>query len=337
MFIDRVKLQLKAGKGGNGIIAWRREKYIPKGGPCGGDGGHGGSVVIRASRNLYALDKYRNITQISAEDGGQGGPNRRKGKNGKDRVLLVPCGTLVKDPITNMAFCDLTEDDQTLTLCHGGCGGKGNDFFKTSTNRAPNRCTQGKPGEERDIELELKLIADIGFVGMPNAGKSTLLSALTSHHVKIGDYPFTTLVPNLGYIEFPDYSRLTFADIPGLIEGAHHNRGLGFEFLKHIERTRALIIVIDLIDPISSPREAFTLLMNELNAYSPSLLNKPRLIALNKIDAENASTLAKEFKIQYPGENIVTISAKENLHLEQLTHAIQRLISPNESTPSHQN
>ena len=328
MFVDHVNLSLKAGKGGNGIIAWRREKYIPKGGPAGGDGGMGGSIIIEASHDIYALDKYRNITSISAQNGGQGGPNKQKGKNGQDRTIQVPCGTLVLDPETNQVLHDLTEHKQKIILCQGGKGGKGNDNFKTPTNRAPHKCTDGKPGEEVSVKLELKMIADVGFVGMPNAGKSTLLSTITSHKVKIGDYPFTTLVPNLGYIQFDDYSRLTFADIPGLIEGASHNRGLGFEFLKHVERTEALIIILDASDENTPPTEAFKILENELKSYSQKLADKPYLIALNKSDCENSEENIAQFQKDFPQHQTVTISALKNDNLDSLINSLKKIATP---------
>lgn len=318
MFVDHVQLSLRAGRGGNGIVAWRREKYIPKGGPCGGDGGVGGSVIVEASHDIYALDRYRNTTQITAENGGQGGPNRRKGKNGRDRILLVPCGTLVIDSATGEVLHDLTEHKERYTLCAGGKGGKGNDTFKTPTNRAPNKCTPGREGETLEIELELKMIADVGFVGMPNAGKSTLLSNITAHKVKIGDYPFTTLVPNLGYIQFEDYSRITFADIPGLIEGAHKNKGLGFEFLKHVERNRALIFVLDSSDENCTPIEAFEILSHELKTYSPTMLDKPFIIALNKCECEEAKEQIEAFCQKYPSQKSIAISAKEGKNLKEL-------------------
>ncbi|MCF7806815.1 MAG: GTPase ObgE [Simkaniaceae bacterium] len=329
MFVDQVKLNLRAGKGGNGIIAWRREKFIPKGGPCGGDGGSGGCVIIEASHDIYALDKYRNTTHITAENGGQGGTNRCHGKNGKDRIILVPCGTLVIDSASGEILHDLTQDKQRVVICQGGKGGKGNDAFKTPTNRAPHICTNGRQGESIDIELELKMIADIGFVGMPNAGKSTLLSNITAHKVKIGDYPFTTLVPNLGFIQFPDFTRLTFADIPGLIQGAHLNKGLGFEFLKHIERTASLIFVLDASDPLCSPIEAFQILLKELNSYSTALMQKPFLVALNKCECEESQEQINEFTAKFPSFNTVIISAKEQLHLDQLVDKIQAITPKN--------
>ena len=328
MFVDKVKLDLRAGKGGNGIVAWRREKYIPKGGPCGGDGGTGGSVIIEASHDVYALDKYRNINVINADNGGQGGPNNRHGRDGKDRIIKVPCGTLILNPEDGSVLHDLLEDKQRIILCEGGRGGKGNTTFKTSTNRAPQKCTSGKPGQNCTVELELKMIADIGFVGMPNAGKSTLLSTLTTHAVKIGDYPFTTLVPNLGYIEFDDYKRLTFADIPGLIEGASHNRGLGYAFLKHVERTKALLFVLDAADPVTHPIRAFEILHKELSSYSQKLASKDFLICLNKADEELAEEQIAAFRAKFPYLQTVAISAKHSQNMDAFTDCIRSLVPP---------
>ena len=245
MFIDRVTIELAAGKGGNGVVAWRREKYIPKGGPCGGNGGKGGSIILQADTQVFSLDWFRNRRILKAENGQAGGSNNRQGKNGKDLVLKVPCGTLVKDMTTGEILHDFTADKEEFVLCRGGKGGKGNDCFKSPTNQAPNYCTEGTEGGQVKVELELKLIADVGLVGFPNAGKSTLISALADVKVKIAPYPFTTLQPNLGFIQCEDYSRIYIADIPGIIEGAHQNRGLGFEFLRHIERTRLLLFVLD--------------------------------------------------------------------------------------------
>lgn len=333
MFVDQIKLEVRAGKGGNGIIAWRREKYIPKGGPCGGDGGNGGSVVIEASHDIYTLDKYRNTTLVAAENGQQGGPNRCQGKSGKDAIIKVPCGTLVMDVESGEILHDLTEDKQKIVLCTGGKGGRGNDTFKTPTNRAPQIATPGKMGTSTHIQLELKMIADIGFVGMPNAGKSTLLSAITTHKYKIGDYPFTTLVPNLGYIQFDDYTRLTFADIPGLIEGASLNRGLGFEFLKHVERTKGLIFVLDSASPVTSLEEAFTILSHELASYSADLAKKPFIVALNKMDEEGAEENIEAFLKKFPSVKAIPISAKDNVNIDPLLSLIRELI-PSTYTPS---
>lgn len=285
MFKDRVRLQLVAGKGGNGVVAWRREKYIPKGGPCGGNGGPGGNVVIQADAQIPSLDHFRNERIMRAENGGQGGPNNRHGKQGRDLKLKVPLGTLLKDQETGETICDFTEDKQRFVLCQGGRGGIGNTFFKSSRNRAPNRCTPGKFGETNRVELELKLIADVGFVGFPNAGKSTLLSQLARVSVKTAPYPFTTLHPNLGCFMTPKHERIVFADIPGIIEGAHQNRGLGHAFLRHIERTKVLVFVVDASEfEGRDPIEDLSTLRKELEAYHPDLLKKPSLVVWNKND-----------------------------------------------------
>ena len=270
MFVDAVNLQLSAGKGGDGVISWRREKYIPKGGPAGGDGGNGGSVYLVADAQVYSLEDYRNKSIIKAQNGMPGGSNNCTGRNGQDLFLKVPLGTLIKDRATGKLLFDFTEDRQQWKLCWGR-GGKGNSRFKTSTHQAPFVCTPGTSGKEAEIELELKLIADIGFVGMPNAGKSTLISQLAHIQVKIAPYPFTTLRPNLGIVEFDDFIRILIADIPGIIEKAHENKGLGFAFLKHIERTSALVYLIELAPwQDRDPFEEFLMLRNELKAYNPA-------------------------------------------------------------------
>jgi GTP-binding protein len=325
MFTDQIQLQLQAGRGGNGVVAWTREKYIPKGGPCGGNGGRGGDIVIRCSTHFHALDRYRNIKLIRADNGLPGGASSRIGKSGKNNVIEVPAGTILKDVDTGEILYDFTEPKQEILICQGGKGGKGNECFKTSTNQAPNKSTPGLPGEERTIELELKLIADVGFVGMPNAGKSTLLSSLTMQKVKIGDYPFTTLVPNLGYIEFQDFSRVHIADIPGLIEGAHRNRGLGFAFLKHIERCKVLVYLLDAAREDISAVDAYKILHNELASYNEELVKKPSLVVLNKSDleesAEGRESFLKENLVSQ--ESLFMISAKERNGLEPFISAMK--------------
>lgn len=331
MFVDRVVIQLAAGKGGNGLVAWRREKYIPKGGPAGGNGGKGGDVVLVADEQIPSLDWYRNRRILKAESGMSGGANLRQGRQGKDLVLKVPCGTLVKDAATGEILCDMTEKGQKWTVCKGGRGGRGNNSFKTPTRQAPNFATPGTPGESLTVELELKLIADVGLVGFPNAGKSTLLKALTDVEVKIAPYPFTTLRPNIGYIECDDLSRIFIADIPGIIEGAHNNRGLGFEFLRHIERTKLLLIVIDAsgIDG-RKPIDDLAVVMDELCRYNEELEGRPFLCALNKIDTEESLDLAKEFKKKYPypKQTLFEISAQQGTGLDKLTEAIVDLCAP---------
>lgn len=326
MFVDRVNLELVAGKGGNGVVAWRRERYIPKGGPCGGNGGKGGSIILQADAQVFSLEWYRNRRILKAQDGQSGGSNNCQGKNGTDLILKVPCGTLVKNSVTGEVLYDLTEDKQTWTICKGGRGGRGNDSFKTPTNRAPNTCTEGTKGEETEVELELKLIADVGLVGFPNAGKSTIIHVLADVKVKIAAYPFTTLRPNIGFFERPDKSRIFIADIPGIIEGAHRNRGLGIEFLRHIERTSLLLFVLDAsgIDG-RNPIDDYRVLQAELKAYNPALLKLPNLIVLNKIDAEDAAANCSAFKKAFkkiPRASILEVSALCRTGMDELRDAI---------------
>jgi len=300
MFTDRIKLELSAGKGGNGVISWRREKYIPKGGPNGGNGGKGGSVIIEADTQIPSLDWYRNRRILKAENGHAGGSNQKQGRSGVDLILKVPCGTLIKDAKTGEILVDMTEDKHRVELCLGGKGGLGNEFFKSSTNQAPNYCTLGKPGEAKDVEFELKLIADVGLVGYPNAGKSTLICSLADIQVKTAAYPFTTLKPNLGFIELDDRTRIFIADIPGIIEGAHKNRGLGYEFLRHIERTKLLLYVLDAsgIDG-RNPTDDLKVLRSELEKYNPELLERPYLVILNKCDTEESREHLEHFYKHY--------------------------------------
>lgn len=329
MFIDRVKVDLIAGKGGNGVVAWRREKYIPKGGPCGGNGGKGGSVILEADAQVYSLEGFRNRRILKAQNGAAGGANNRQGRSGEDLIIKVPCGTLVKDGQSGEVLYDLTDDKQQIIICKGGRGGRGNDSFKSPTNRAPNKCTEGSEGQTLQVEFELKLIADIGLVGFPNAGKSTLISALADVKVKIAPYPFTTLHPNIGFIQNEDYSRIFIADIPGIIEGAHRDKGLGFEFLRHIERTKLLIFVLDGsgIDG-RNPSDDFKVLRTELKKYNPELLERPYLICLNKIDDEEAPAHIKQFLSNFSKEKskILEISALKQEGLSQLLEKIKKLI-----------
>lgn len=326
MFVDKVKLTLTAGNGGNGVIAWRREKFVPKGGPCGGDGGKGGSITLTTDDQVVSLENYRNRRIIKAKNGEPGGYNFRHGKKGEDLVLKIPHGTLVKDALTGEILYDFVEEARTEVICKGGKGGKGNDHFKSPTNQAPYICTEGEEGETKEIELELKLIADIGLIGMPNAGKSSLMSRITHLQVKIGAYPFTTLFPNLSYIHHKDQSRTLVADIPGIIEGAHRDKGLGFEFLRHIERSAALIFVIDASGIEGrDPLDDFRVLQNELRAYKPELLDKPFLVVLNKIDMEESQENVTRFKEEESSIPVYPISALENLGIDTLLEAIGSL------------
>lgn len=328
MFVDRVTLDLIAGKGGNGVVAWRREKFIPKGGPSGGNGGRGASVIIQADAQVYSLEWFRNRRILKAENGMPGASNNRQGRNGKDLILKVPCGTLVKDAKTGEILHDFTEDKQEWKICKGGRGGKGNDSFKTPTNRAPNICTEGTEGESAQVELELKLIADVGLVGFPNAGKSTLISVLADVRVKIAAYPFTTLQPNIGFIKREDLSRVFIADIPGIIEGAHRNKGLGFEFLRHIERTKLILFILDAsgIDG-RNPCDDYKVLRAEIGTYNPEMLERPYLIVLNKIDAEGTAENIKDFRKKFSKERskMFEISAVRGDGVDALEAAILKL------------
>lgn len=326
MFVDTVTLSLWAGRGGNGVISWRREKYIPKGGPAGGDGGNGGSIYLQADPQVHSLENFRNCRILKAQNGADGGGNNCKGKSGEDLVLKIPMGTLVKEVKTGKILYDFTKAGQCWQICTGGHGGKGNSRFKTSTHQAPFVCTPGTAGEVAEIDLELKLIADIGFVGMPNAGKSTLISQLAHIEVKIAPYPFTTLRPNLGIVEFDDFKRILIADIPGIIENAHQDKGLGFSFLRHIERTYALVYLIELAPHQDrDPFEEFLMLRRELQAYNPEMLEKPFLVVLNKIDQEGVLEIAAAFKTRYPYDpaTLFEISALVGTNLDQLKEALR--------------
>ncbi|HEV8638269.1 MAG TPA: GTPase ObgE [Chloroflexota bacterium] len=291
MPFDTAKLWTKAGDGGAGVISFRREKFVPEGGPDGGDGGRGGSVYLLAEKSASTLRAYQHRRHIRAEPGGKGGGNNRHGKKGADVRLPVPPGTLVYDDATGELLADLSEPGAEVMVARGGRGGLGNSHFKTSTNQAPRIAQKGEPGEERWIRLELKLIADVGIVGFPNAGKSTLLASASRARPKIADYPFTTLEPNLGVVEVDD-DTMVLADIPGLIEGAHHGIGLGHGFLRHVERTRVLIHLIDggVEDRVpgtparSGPLRRFDAINEELELFDPKVRAKPQVVAINKID-----------------------------------------------------
>lgn len=277
---------MKAGDGGNGCIAFRREKFVPRGGPSGGDGGDGGSVYLEATEQMNTLLSFRYNPEYRAGRGGHGEGSNCTGRTGEDIVVKVPVGTLVLDLHTREVIADLVEPGQRVLVAAGGRGGRGNARFVSSTNRAPRRADPGEPGELRELQLELKLLADVGIIGYPNAGKSTLISRISAAKPKIADYPFTTLEPNLGVVDAGDYKHFVVADIPGLIEGAHTGAGLGLQFLRHVERTRLLIHLID-VSSFSgrNPVDDYTVIRNELKQYSSSLLEKPEIVAANKIDS----------------------------------------------------
>jgi GTP-binding protein len=304
MFIDFARIQVKAGQGGSGCVSFRREKFVAKGGPNGGDGGNGGNVILIGDRNLNTLIDFKYKKIFKAGRGQHGMGSDKTGKKGNDIYIKVPLGTLIKDAESGEIFADIVDENQPYLAAKGGRGGKGNARFVTSTNRAPREWEVGFPGEEKLLELELKLIADIGLVGLPNAGKSTLLSVISSAKPKIADYPFTTLEPNLGIVKFAEYKSFVVADIPGLIEGAHEGKGLGHQFLRHIERTRALAFLIDSTD--EKPKETFKILWNELKKHSSILIHKPYIILLTKSDIVQTTKSNKTTKFK---EKIFMISS----------------------------
>lgn len=284
-FIDEARIRVISGSGGHGCVSFRREKYVPRGGPDGGDGGKGGDIIIQADAQVSSLYDFHFRQQFKAQSGIGGKGKKQAGRNAQDVVIPVPAGTIIRDVETGELLRDLNRAGDRYVAVWGGKGGRGNAHFATPTDQAPRRAENGTPGEEKNLFLELKLLADVGLVGLPNAGKSTFISKLTSAHPKIADYPFTTLTPNLGVAESPDHLlRYVVADIPGLIEGAHRGEGLGIQFLKHLERTRILLLILDLSRP--APADDYQVLLGEITAFGQGLPEKPRIVALNKIDLE---------------------------------------------------
>ncbi len=303
-FVDAAKIYVKAGNGGNGCMSFRREKYVPKGGPDGGDGGRGGHVYLKANSQMATLLDFRYRKHYEAGRGAHGQGSKKDGKTGKDIVVPVPCGTVVKSAGNGKLIADLVEDGETLLVAEGGRGGKGNPHFATATRQAPRYAEPGGQGERVEIELELKLIADVGLVGFPNAGKSTLISVMSAAKPKIADYPFTTLVPNLGIVQYKDYNSFVMADIPGIIEGAAEGRGLGLQFLKHIERTKVLAV---LIGADSENIEAeYNLLLGEMQRFDPGLLDKPRIVLITKMDIAPEDFRLPEFE---DGVSVLPVSS----------------------------
>ncbi len=289
MLYDQATIHVQAGAGGDGMISFRREKYVPLGGPSGGDGGSGGDVVVVVNSKLNSLSHFHQESRFRAQDGGHGGSSNKTGPSGQPLLIQVPPGTVVRDNETDELLADLIEPEQQVVVAKGGRGGRGNTRFATSTNQAPRVAERGEPGAERWLRLELRLIADVGIIGVPNAGKSTLLSVISAARPKIADYPFTTLSPNLGVVSLEDYYTMVFADIPGLIEGAHKGAGLGHDFLRHIERTRILIHLLD--GAAENPLDDWAMINQELAFYNPELARRPQLVVLNKMDLEEASVL----------------------------------------------
>ncbi|MEY4803285.1 MAG: GTPase Obg [Cyanobacteriota bacterium] len=325
-FIDQARVTVKAGRGGDGIVAFRREKYVPAGGPSGGDGGRGADVLLVADANLQTLLDFKYKRQFLAVDGRRGGPNRCTGASGNHLVIKVPCGTVVRDARTSILLGDLTDAGEELPVAFGGRGGLGNAHYLSNRNRAPEKFTEGREGEEWLLQLELKLLAEVGIIGLPNAGKSTLISVLSAARPKIADYPFTTLVPNLGVVRRPSGDGTVFADIPGLIAGAAQGAGLGHDFLRHIERTRLLIHLID-----SSAEDVvadLNVVEGELTAYGHGLDQRPRLVVLNKIellDPASLEELVEKVSQQVQargGLPVLAISAAASKNLPQLLAAV---------------
>lgn len=322
-FTDTISINVRSGNGGKGSVSFHREKFMPKGGPDGGDGGKGGDVCLEADTRLYNLSHLVKNRLYKAENGGQGMGNNRHGRDGNDLVIRVPLGTQVMDHETGQLLADLMEDSSRCAVASGGIGGKGNAFFKSSTNQTPRFSQPGMPGEEKRIILNLKLIADIGLVGLPNAGKSTLLSKLTNARPKIADYPFTTLIPNLGVIERESGSVYKIADIPGIIEGAHMGHGLGLSFLQHIERVKVILYIIDV--NLDNIEYNLKLLRSELETYNRELTSKPYYIILNKIDLMDKALLPEKIS-QLDEKNIVAVSARTGENIDGLLVILDRLM-----------
>lgn len=328
-FLDRARIVVKGGNGGNGVTAFRREKFVPRGGPSGGDGGRGASVYMESTTQLNTLLQFRFNPEYRADSGSHGEGSNRHGRDGRDIDIKVPVGTIVTDADTGELIFDFTEPGMRICVAEGGIGGRGNARFATSTNRAPRRHDEGKPGVTRTLNLELKLIADVGLVGFPNAGKSTLISRISAARPKIADYPFTTLEPNLGVVSFGDDHTFVVADIPGLIEGAHTGAGVGLEFLRHIQRTKLLLFLIDVSQTSErEPVEDLKTLENELRSYDSSLLDKPRLIAASKADAldDPARFERLEEFCRERGDEIILISAVSGSGLPKLINRLGTMV-----------
>ena len=325
MFIDSAKIYVRSGRGGNGIIHWRREKYVPKGGPDGGNGGKGGDVIIRADKQLHTLLDFRYKRRYIADDGNPGEGSNCEGRSAQPSVINIPCGTIITNADTDEIMADLIENGSEVVIARGGRGGKGNWVFKSSTNQAPRVCTPGEEGIEFNLQLELKLLADVGLVGFPNAGKSTLISSISAAKPKIADYPFTTLVPNLGMVYYQEGKSFVVADIPGLIEGAHDGKGLGIQFLRHIERTQVLVYLIDCTS--ETVKEDFKVLVNELKSFNEELPKKRSIVALTKADIAPEEEKAKLKKLRFgKGVSVHIISAVTKEGIEDLMKAMWQAI-----------
>ena len=319
-FVDYVKIYCRSGNGGGGSVHFRREKYIPKGGPDGGDGGKGGDIILQGNSNMWTLLHLRYTRHLRAGYGESGSGQRSSGAMGKDIIIQVPLGTLAKDPESNEILAEITEDKEQIILFPGGRGGLGNDHFKNSVNQSPQYAQPGEEGIEQSVIFELKILADVGLVGFPNAGKSTLLSVVSAAKPEIADYPFTTLVPNLGIVAYRDNQSFVMADIPGIIEGAHEGKGLGLRFLRHIERNSILLFLV----PADSKdiRDEYKILCNELNKYNPELLDKRRILAISKSDMLDEELMNEMKKTLPEGVKSIFISSVANIGITKLKDLI---------------
>jgi GTP-binding protein len=322
-FIDEATITVAAGNGGDGIVAWRREKYVPKGGPAGGDGGHGSSIYLQATADLSTLVEFRFKRQFNADSGHAGGQSNKSGRSGIDLTIPVPVGTLVYRTFEGKAetfLIDLAHDGDRVQVARGGKGGLGNQHFNTSTRQAPRIAYNGEPGEHCTLRLELKLLADCGVIGVPNAGKSTLLSVVSAARPKIADYPFTTLEPQLGVVRVSDEESFVMVDVPGLIEGAHEGTGLGDQFLKHVERTRALVHLLDGAKPLDELLRDKATIEHELRAWNPKLVEKPTLVVVSKLDLPDAQERLRELREQFPDARGISSATREGVN--ELIYAI---------------
>ncbi len=322
-FTDSIKIKIESGSGGPGAVSFLREKFMPKGGPDGGDGGQGGKVYLQANPSYINLSHLFRDRIYKAENGKHGMGKNKHGKDGKDLFIMVPLGTELVDDESGEKICDLLEEDESVQVADGGIGGKGNTFFKSSTNQTPRFSQPGMPGKMRILSLNLKLIADVGLVGLPNAGKSTLLSKVTNAKPKIADYPFTTLIPNLGVVERDDGTYYKIADIPGIIEGAHRGHGLGLSFLRHIERVKAILFLIDSTE--NDPLYTHDLLKSELKFYNEELINKPCCIIFSKVDLISEEDLEKKIDL-FKEDNILAISSLNGHNLQKLMEIIDNIL-----------
>jgi len=320
MFIDYAEITCASGKGGAGAVTFRREKFVPKGGPHGGDGGKGGSVIFVADQNLHTLQDIRYKKSYQADNGAPGSSNQKTGRDGEDVRIRVPLGTLIRDRNTSKVEADLVIEGEEFVACPGGKGGKGNARFKTATRQTPRHAQKGIPGEKRNFTIELKVLADVGLVGLPNAGKSTLLAAVSSARPKIADYPFTTLQPHLGIVKYGEYQSFVMADIPGLIEGASEGKGLGHQFLKHIERTKLLLFLIDTME--SDPADTYELLQQELLSHNPDLSKRKHIIVRTKIDTKADHTDWTKMENEY-----LEISSVSGAGIPELIKRIGKLLN----------